>query len=148
MLIGMGSRFVAVPVVALALMSLAGATSSVGATERDASLVVASGPLATFHGYAPPVVVIQKGDDLTYANFDIVQHDVVHDAAADGISGPKKRPWCGNFKKGSCPVFWSERAGLGAQTPVLGLNKVKPGKSYTFYCTLHPSMVGTLVVAP
>ena len=103
---------------------------------------------AQFHTYTAPVVVTQKGGQITYVNLDIVQHDVVQDPRVDGVSGPKKKPWCAAFKKGSCPVFWTPKIGVGQQTEVLGLESVKPGSVYSFYCTLHASMKGTLVVAP
>lgn len=110
--------------------------------------VVATFAGAQFHTYSPPVVVTQKGGRLTYLNFDIVQHDVVQDPRVDGISGPKKKPWCTAFKKGACPVFWTPKIGVAQQTDVLGLESVKPGQIYSFYCTLHASMKGKLVVAP
>ena len=117
-------------------------------------LGVAQGPVvvtlagAQFHSYSPPVVVVQKGGELTYANLDIVQHDFVQDPRADGVGGPKKMPWCNAFRKGMCPAFWTPKIGLAQQTEVLGLENVKPGATYTFYCTLHASMKGILVVAP
>jgi plastocyanin len=105
-------------------------------------------PGAQFAGYATPVVVVEKGGKLSYTNLDIVQHDVVHDPAADGVSGPNKKPWCRSFPKGACPVFWSKRAGLSESVVVKGLRSVKRGRNYTFYCTLHHSMRGRLVVLP
>jgi hypothetical protein len=109
---------------------------------------VLSGPGGQFYGYITPVVVVEKKGKLAYTNADILQHDVVHDARADGVYGPSRKPWCKFFRKGKCPVFWSKRAGLGQTVPVKGLDSVKRGKTYTFYCTLHPSMQGILVVAP
>jgi plastocyanin len=111
-------------------------------------LYVLSGPGAQFAGYATPVVVIQKGGALEYTNLDIVQHDVVHDVEADGISSKRKRPWCSSFHRGHCPLFWSKRAGLGSTVPVKGVASLKTGKIYTFFCTLHPGMKGKLVVGP
>jgi plastocyanin len=117
--------------------------------EGDAPVnVVATGPGAQFHTYAPPVVVVEKRGTLTYANFDIARHDFVQDTKADGVSGPRKKPWCKSFKKRKCPVFWTPTIGVGQQVPVRGLESVKPGASYTFLCTLHPGMSGTLVVTP
>lgn len=103
---------------------------------------------AQFHSYTAPVVVTQKGGELTYLNLDIVQHDVVQDPRVDGIAGSKKKPWCSAFKKGACPVFWTPKIGVAQQTDVLGLESVKPGQIYSFYCTLHASMKGKLVVTP
>ena len=36
--------------------------------------------------------------------------------------------------------------GLGESTTVDGAEKLQPGKSYSFHCSLHPGMHGTLVV--
>jgi plastocyanin len=110
--------------------------------------VVVSGPAAQFYGYATPAMVVQTGGELTYANFDIVQHDVVQDVAADGVANKKKDPWCKSFRKRECPLFWSARASLGKQVEVKGLQNLAAGKVYTFLCTLHPGMKGRLVVAP
>ena len=66
---------------------------------------------------------------------------------SDEVANKKKDKWCREFKKGKCPLFWSARAGLGDTVPVQGLKNLKPGNTYTFFCTLHPGMKGTLVVA-
>jgi plastocyanin len=110
--------------------------------------VVVSVAAAQFYGYATPAMVVQPDGELTYANFDIVQHDVVQDVETDGIANKKKDPWCKDFKKRECPLFWSPRAGLGDQIVVEGLRNVKAGETYTFFCTLHPGMKGKLVVQP
>jgi plastocyanin len=123
------------------------APSSAGAQSPPKQQAV-SGPGGQFYGYLTPVVVVQKKGKLAYSNVDIVQHDFVHDAKADRVYGTNRKPWCDGFPRNKCPVFWSKRAGLGQTVPVKGLGSVKKGKTYTFYCTLHPSMVGDLVVAP
>ena len=115
------------------------------ATDQGPAIVSAAG--GTFYGYATPALTVQSGGELSYANFDIVQHDVVHDTEADGIVNKKKDPWCKMFNKGQCPLFWSPRAGLGDVVEVLGLKNVKAGEVYTFFCTLHPGMKGRIVVA-
>ena len=129
--------------------------SGAGAVERnesDQTVPVLTGPAAKFWGYATPVVVISKGEELTYTNFDVEKHDVVQDVEADGFGGPKKMPWC-KEEKGhehghdhGCPVFWSDLIGLQQTTKVLGLQNVKPGTTYSFMCTLHHGMKGTLIV--
>ena len=116
------------------------------ARERQGPLVV-SGPAGQFYGYATPAMVVQKGGELSYANFDIVQHDVVHDVSADGVANKKKDRWCKSFEKGACPLFWSPRASLGEQVAVMGLQNLEAGQVYTFLCTLHPGMKGRLIVA-
>jgi plastocyanin len=116
---------------------------------RDVPMsVVTTAPAAQFHGYVAPVIVTEKGGEVIYVNLDVAQHDVVQDTKADGIAGPRKKPWCVGYGKKSCPVFWTKRIGLGQNTEILGLESVKPGKTYSFFCTLHPGMKGTLVVRP
>ena len=129
------------------LVVVVAAPSTAAPTEVPVN-VVTTAPAAQFHGYTAPVVVTEKSGRLTYVNLDIVQHDVVQDVEADGVKGPKRKPWCKAFKKRACPVFWSPKIGVGQETEVLGLESVKPGQTYTFYCTLHPGMQGTLVVRP
>jgi plastocyanin len=108
-------------------------------------LTVVSGPQAQLYGYLTPQVIVQKGGALTYANFDVVKHNVVQDVAADHRSLKTSASWCRQFKKGKCPLFWSKLIGLTQQEQVLGVSKLKPG-TYSFYCTLHPGMKGKLTV--
>jgi plastocyanin len=124
---------------------VAGSVSGAGAQQPP---VVVSGPAGQFYGYATPAMVVQPSGTLSYANFDIVQHDVVHDVGEDGIANKKKDKWCREFKKGQCPLFWSPRASLGETVEVKGLQNLTAGEVYTFFCTLHPGMQGSLVVAP
>lgn len=105
---------------------------------------VVTGPSAQTVGYLTPVVAVQRGGALTLVNADIMRHDVV----ALGSAGPSDQPWCERFEGYPCPLFWSDLAGLGGQRPVLGLENVAPGATYTYYCTLHHGMKGTLVVLP
>ena len=119
----------------------------------DATPLALSGPVAQYYGYLTPVLVIEKGAGLTYANVDIVRHDLVHDVESDGFGGPKKMPWCQTMNGGEhehghahgCPVFWSAQVGAGQTTDVRGLQNLKPGQTYTFFCTLHHGMKGTLI---
>ena len=134
-------RLIVAVVVALLLVP---ATAT--ATETEQGPVVLSGAAGQFYGYLTPVMTVQAGGELSYANFDIVQHDVVHDVGEDGIVNKKKDKWCRSFDKGECPLFWSARAGLGDTVPVQGLKNLKSGEVYTFFCTLHPGMKGRLVV--
>jgi polyvinyl alcohol dehydrogenase (cytochrome) len=131
---------------------LPGAASAPSAAVNAAAptdLRVISGPQGQSYGYLTPVVIIQKGGALTYANFDVVRHNVVQDVAVDHkalrLRVAKKTKWCRQFKRGKCPMFWSKLIGVTQQTPVLGVNKLKPGQ-YSFYCTLHPGMKGKLQV--
>ena len=44
------------------------------------------------------------------------------------------------------PVFRSKLVGLGEVTPIEGLNRVQAGRTYPFFCSIHPGMRGSLVV--
>ena len=125
------------------------ATATRGAasgTALDEGPVIVSGAVGQFYGYLTPAMVVQRSGELTYAKFDIVQHDVGHDVKEDGVANKKKDKWCRGFDKGACPLFWSARAGLGETVPVQGLKNLKTGEIYTFFCTLHPGMQGKLAV--
>ncbi len=108
---------------------------------------VVSSAAAKYYGYATPLVLVQSGSPTTYYNFDIEKHNVVQNAIEDGVAGPKKQPWCRDFPRKKCPVFWTKLIGLG-ETPVKGLESVEPGTIYTFYCTIHPGMEGRLLALP
>lgn len=128
---------------------LAAVPHGVSAAEQRAI----AGPGAIQLGYATSTITISKGDTLVFSNLDAFDHNIVHDTAADGFGGKKKVPWCkgsgdGHEHGSLCPVFWSELIGPGASTEVLGLNRVKAGKTYSFFCTRHHSMKGTLTVNP
>jgi plastocyanin len=112
-------------------------------------------PQAKIYGYATPVIVVEPGEEVTFTNIDIEMHDVVQDVAADGVGAKKRMPWCKKSKKkhhgghshgGGCPLFWTPLISLGKTTPVYGLENVKSGETYTFLCTIHHGMTGTLVV--
>ena len=118
--------------------------------------VVMTVPGSVYFGYVPPVVIVEKGGTLTYSNFDSAEHDFVQDVEADGFGGPKKAPWCkklaaasseeGHHHSHGCPVFYTPLLASGESTEVQGLENVKPGVSYTFFCTKHHNMQGTLIV--
>ena len=105
--------------------------------------VAAAGPEATIVGYATPVITAQPGGQLTFANFDLPSHDVV----AYKAYGSDTQPWCGGFLPGKCPLFWSELAGTGQTVGVEGLENLVVGRTYEFYCSIHPGMRGTLIAA-
>jgi polyvinyl alcohol dehydrogenase (cytochrome) len=99
-----------------------------GGSPQGASVV--AGPEAQTVGYATPAVVTFAGGKLSFTNFDIVQHDVTaDDNGADGR-----------------PLFQSKLIGLGESATVDGVDKLQSGRSYTFHCSLHPGMHGTLTV--
>ena len=91
---------------------------------------VVAGPGAQSAGYATPALITFAGGKLSFTNLDIVQHDVTADD-----KGPDGRP-----------LFQSKLIGLGESAPVDGVEKLQTGKSYTFHCSLHPGMHGTLIV--
>lgn len=99
-----------------------------GGSPQGASVV--AGPGAQTAGYATPAVVTFTGGQLSFSNLDIVQHDVTADA-----KGPDGKP-----------LFQSKLIGLGETASVDGVDKLKPGQNYTFHCSLHPGMHGTLIV--
>ncbi len=91
---------------------------------------IASGPGAASYGYLTPVATTTVGGKLTYTNADVARHDVVaRDKGPDGA-----------------PLFRSVLAGLGQSVPVTGTDRVQAGKTYAFYCSIHPGMQGQLVV--
>ena len=44
------------------------------------------------------------------------------------------------------PLFQSKLIGLGESTSIDGTDKLQSGKSYGFYCSVHPGMKGTIQV--
>lgn len=113
-----------------------------------------AGPGSFALGYLTPTITISQGDTISFTNFDVFEHDIVQDVEADGFGGKRNVAWCKKVRPGhehhadACPVFWSELVARGATTQVLGLNRVKAGKTYSFFCTEHHSMKGKLVVSP
>lgn len=113
-------------------------------------------PLAAFYGYGTPAITIGRGDEITFTNLDSTQHDFVQDVSSDGTGGKSNVPWCSKSSKsddghehhhgGECPLFWTPLAGTQENVKVQGLDRVKPGETYTFFCTVHHSMKGTLIV--
>jgi plastocyanin len=117
-----------------------------GLAAPSSAVVAASGPGGFIAGFATPVVVVEKGGTLTFYNADVPQHDFVALGAYVPKKFQKKTKWCSGFRRGKCPLFWSPKIGVGQSTKVLGLNRVKPGSQYTFFCSVHPGMKGTLIV--
>ena len=122
--------------------------------DADATPVVVTVPGSIYFGYLPPVVIVEKGGTLTYSNLDSAEHDFVQDVEADGFGGPKKAPWCKKMAASGddhhhshgCPAFYTPLLASGESAPVEGLENVKSGVSYTFFCTKHHNMTGTLIV--
>ncbi len=128
------------------LLTAAVVLVAAAASPAHAAAVVVTGPGGFVAGYAPPVVVIAPGEPITYANADIAPHNFVAYEAYMNKKQAKKAPWCSGYDRGKCPLFWSQTITAGQSTEVLGLENVRSGKQYTFYCSIHPGMKGTLVV--
>jgi len=104
-------------------------------------------PGSSVVGYGNPVLVAQPGGSITFVNGDNLANG--HDVVAFGIYGSDDQPWCAEASHGprTCPLFWSRLIPFGQATPIRGLDEVKSGKAYPFYCTIHPNdMKGTLIV--
>jgi plastocyanin len=147
------NRVTALGLASVAIVASMGAPPASPAPVSAAVPAVVTGPGSIYYGYLPPVLVVEKGAALTYANFDSTEHDFVHDAEADGFGGPKKAPWCRKMPAGSgghhhahgCPVFFTPLLGTGETAEVKGLQNLEPGTTYTFVCTKHHNMTGTLI---
>lgn len=127
-------------------VSAAGGRPALGPEENAAPHIVV-GPQAQFAGYLTPAMVASKQlGRVLYTNLDIVRHDVIQDPRADGVAGKGKDPCCRRFGKGKCPLFWTPLLGLGETAEVQRLKNAVAGKKYTFYCSLHPGMRGSLAV--
>jgi plastocyanin len=108
---------------------IGGGGGSPGGGGSGGSPGVVAGPGATNTGYLTPAVTTNAGADLSFTNADIVQHDVVSDDKVNGET-----------------LFRSDRAGLGETVPIEGVERLHPGESYGFYCSIHRGMRGTLIV--
>ena len=113
------------PPAAVAAAEAGGAGGGAGRRARSSP-----GPGAASTSYATPVMITAVGGPLSFVNLDIAQHDVVaEDQAPDGT-----------------PLFRSRLSGIGEIVPVEGLDRVESGRQYSFYCSIHPGMRGTLLV--
>lgn len=79
--------------------------------------------------YEPTPTAVAVGDHLNFTNEDAAPHDVVARATkADGS-----------------PLFSSAVITKGQTAPVNGVESLPPG-NFAYYCTIHPTMGGSLVV--
>lgn len=108
------------------LMLAAAAALTVPSSASAANNVVVT---AGFR-YLPPTLSVAQGDTLTHVNADIAPHDVV---AVE--TGPD-----------NLPIFYGDIVGTGGQSDVRGVSSLSPG-AYSFYCSVHPTMTGTLTVS-
>jgi len=88
---------------------------------------VVAGPGSYTTTYWTPIALVQAGaEKLSFTNFDLQRHDV------DQLtSGPQ--------------LFESDYAGLGQTVHVRFHGHLERGKTYDFYCTLHPGMFGKIL---
>lgn len=132
--------------IAIAVAALAAGT----VPARAAVVVVFAGPGSYLTTYTTPVAAATQGGELTLLNGDIQLHDVVSDAF-----GPDTQLWCDDlvtptreFPLGQCPLFWTPLIPLTATSRVYGLENIVPGTVYSFYCSIHPGMIGRLAALP
>lgn len=86
------------------------------------AVVAAPGSAATT--YTTPVAVVRAGDEvLSFINFDVAPHDV---RSTEGLF--------------STPVIL-----LGGRAPVTFNAHLESGKTYGFFCSVHPNMIGRLL---
>jgi plastocyanin len=123
---------------------LIGALAAVFPSQPAHAVVAAAPPGAAGTGYATENVVTAVGGPIEFVNLDIDIHNFTAFEEYLPKKEAKSRSWCSAYKKKKCPVFWSQTIGPG-QTQVEGLDEIESGE-YTFYCTVHPAMKGTLQV--
>ena len=90
-------------------------------------------PQSTTLGYFPSSVTIGAGEAVTYTNYDVVTHDIT------SVKTIRRR----NQLK---PLFSTALIGFADSAPVRGIGRLRSGRTYDFYCSLHPSMEGKLRV--
>jgi plastocyanin len=156
--------------VVLATLALGLATGIAPAPAQGSVMIATPGAYLT-PTYGQPATVALVGGELTFVNLDINRHDVqaVSAVAPDQCTSPSPAicpagtpTWCRPpdptkvwtltggtndlpFPPGTCPMLWSRLIGVGATTPVLGLEYVTSGQTYEFLCSIHRLMRGTLI---
>ncbi len=136
----MASR-IKVAAVAGAIASLV--VTAFGSPASAAVAVAAPGSFAA--GFATPVVIAPAATGVTFVNGDIQPHNVIANEDFLSKKDAKKFPWCKYYPKGECPIFWSDTVGQGGTAEVLGLENLTSGSQYSFFCSTHPAMTGTLI---
>ena len=92
-------------------------------------LVVLAGPGTVESTYYTPLMIVRAGaEKLTFLNLDVAPHDVDQKVGA-----------------GQTQLFESDVIGTGQTTEVRFHGHLQSGKTYDFYCTVHPGMFGKLV---
>ena len=127
------------PALVLAAGALLLASPGAQAAPPVPSLAVA-GPQAPIVGFATPTVISLQGQALTFANGDTTGHDIT-----SKLTKPVKVKFGKKYYVTQVPIFRSENVAAGGTGPVVGVEGLKPG-TYQFFCSLHTSMTGTLMV--
>jgi plastocyanin len=130
----------------LATTAAAAIVLVVGASAPAHAAVAAAAPGGFLTGFATPVVAAAQGEAITFVNTDIAPHNFVADDVFLSKKEAKRSRWCSAFTPTTCPLFWSPTITGGEQANVEGIERLESGKQYPFYCTVHPSMKGTLVI--
>lgn len=99
-----------------------------GSGGSDPPIVAAPGAAST--SYATPSATTSVGGSLSFVNLDLAKHDV-----RSVELGP-----------GGGPLFSTPLIDFGETAPVSGLDRVSAGKTYEFFCSIHPGMRGSLIV--
>ena len=123
---------------------LVGALAAAVPLSSAQAVVAAAPPGAAGSGYATQTVVTATGGVVEFVNLDLDAHNLIAYQEYLPKKEAKTQPWCSGYKKTKCPLFWSETIGPG-ETQVQGLEDIEPG-DYAFFCSVHPSMKGTLQV--
>jgi glucose/arabinose dehydrogenase len=112
----------AVPVAIAAAIAAATALTSIPATATDQTIS------AVGNTFVPANVTMAAGSKVTFTNADIAPHNVIADAT--GKNGP---------------LFASSTVTAGQSAEVKGAGALTAG-AYTFHCSVHPNMRGSLTV--
>lgn len=130
-----------------------------GPANAGGTLTIAAVPTSRGTTYTTPVVVAEKGDEVTFYNLEPFPHDV-----RSVVMGPDDTVWCNpvnpdepedpirnprQFPLGQCPLLWTPPISMTIgtiSTVVYGTENLIPGTTVEFYCTVFPNMRGTLLV--
>lgn len=110
------------------------------AVPSNAAVAIVAVPGSYMATYGVPAAVSIPDVPVTFANLDIQGHNVVSDATR----APGSISWC-PAGGGRCPLFRAAFIDLGETAVVEGLESTPPG-IYSFFCSPHPWMTGTLIV--
>lgn len=119
---------------------LVAAPGSSQAAPPPTPALAVTGPQAATVGFPPVPVLVVAGQSLTLANGDVTGHDIT-----SKLTRPVKKRFGKKVYTLQEPLFRSESVPSGGQGDVKGVAGLKPG-TYQFYCSLHTSMSGTMMV--